>query len=210
MMLPGGLFALGLNIITGRASDRLGRKLVVFVMMALCGAAFAGFYSGIHSWLVVPLWITAFYAFFTADSLMAGFALEIIPTAYRATVGGFRYTVEIMMGGLSLALEGVFYDHFHGHGPGHRSVPVDDSHCADRRAFPARTRGQGSGRYFVARLPFPAYDPISPALMTSPAARDFSTSLCLGKAAFSRVRLLALCLTGAARQTPSAIRTDSP
>jgi MFS family permease len=117
MMLPGGLFALGLNILTGSASDRLGRKLVVVLMMTLCGLAFAGFYSGVHGWVVVPLWIAAFYAFFTADSLMAGFALEIIPTAYRATIGGLRYTVEIMMGGLSLGLEGLFYDHFHAHGP---------------------------------------------------------------------------------------------
>jgi MFS family permease len=116
-MLPGGLLALGLNILTGRASDHLGRKRVVVLMMTISGLAFAGFYSGIHSWLVVPLWIVAFYAFFTADSLMAGFALEIIPTAYRATVGGMRYTVEILMGAVSLGLEGVFYDIFHGHGP---------------------------------------------------------------------------------------------
>jgi MFS family permease len=116
-MLPGGLLALGLNIITGRASDRFGRKLVVFIMMALSGTAFAGFYSGFQGWIVAPMWIAAFYAFFTADSLMGGFALEIVPTAYRATVGGIRYTVEIMMGGLALGLEGVWYDHFHAHGP---------------------------------------------------------------------------------------------
>ena len=48
---------------------------------------------------------------------MAGFALEIVPTAYRATVSGLRYAVEIMMGGVALGLEGVWYDIFHAHGP---------------------------------------------------------------------------------------------
>ncbi|HEY5337997.1 MAG TPA: MFS transporter [Rhizomicrobium sp.] len=117
LVIPGGLFALYLNILTGRASDRFGRKLVVFIMMALCGFAFAGFYSGLKGWAIAPIWVAAFYSFFTADSLMGGFALEIVPTAYRATVGGLRYTVEIMMGGLALGLEGLWYDHFHAHDP---------------------------------------------------------------------------------------------
>ncbi len=35
---------------------------------------------------------------------------EIVPTAYRATVSGLRYTVGVLSGAVSLALEGVFYD----------------------------------------------------------------------------------------------------
>jgi MFS family permease len=117
LMIPGGLVALWFNIRMGRASDSIGRKRVVFLMMLICGGAYAGFFSGMHGWLIPPLWIVAFFGFFTADSLIRGFSVEIVPTAYRATVGGMAYCVEIMMGGLSLGLEGVFYDIFHAHGP---------------------------------------------------------------------------------------------
>jgi MFS family permease len=41
LMIPGGLFALWLNILMGRLSDRVGRKLVVFLMMTASGAAYA-------------------------------------------------------------------------------------------------------------------------------------------------------------------------
>ncbi len=63
------------------------------------------------------LWLISFFGFFSGDALVAGFALEIVPTAYRATVSGLRYVVEISMGALALALEGRLYDHFHAHGP---------------------------------------------------------------------------------------------
>jgi len=49
--------------------------------------------------------------------LIAGFALEIVPTHYRSTVSGLRYLVEISAGALALALEGRLYDFFHAHGP---------------------------------------------------------------------------------------------
>src|SRR6185437_9026466 len=63
------------------------------------------------------LWILSFFGFFAGDALLAGYALEIVPTQYRATVSGLRYLVEILMGAVALALEGVFYDHFQDHGP---------------------------------------------------------------------------------------------
>jgi MFS family permease len=101
----------------GRLSDRVGRKRVVFWMMLVTAIGYAAFFSGLRGWIVPPLWIVAFFGYFTVDALMAGFAVEIVPTAYRATVGGLRYCVEIMAGGVSLALEGMWYDRFHAHGP---------------------------------------------------------------------------------------------
>jgi MFS family permease len=117
LSVPGGLLALWLNILMGRASDRIGRRLSIFLMMTLCGTGYAVFYSGLHGPFIPPLWIVSFFAFFSADALMAALAIEIVPTAYRATVGGLRYMVEIFMGGVALWLEGFWYDRFHAHGP---------------------------------------------------------------------------------------------
>jgi MFS family permease len=117
LMIPGGLLALWLNIMMGRSSDRIGRKRVVFIMMLTCGLAYAAFYSGLSGAVIPPLWILAFFGFFTADSLMRGMTVELVPTAYRATIGGLAYAIEVFAGGISLALEGVWYDHFHAHGP---------------------------------------------------------------------------------------------
>jgi MFS family permease len=117
LLIPGGLIALWLNVLMGRASDRIGRKRVVFAMMALCGVAYAVFYSGLRGWAIPPVWVIAFFGFFTADSLARGLTVELVPTAYRATMGGIAYCVEVFSGGIALALEGVWYDRFHAHAP---------------------------------------------------------------------------------------------
>lgn len=117
LAIPGGLLALWLNILMGRTSDRIGRRLSIFLMMALCAAGYAVFYSGFQGWMIPPLWIVSFFAYFSADALLGALAIEIVPTAYRATVGGLRYMVEIFMGGVALWLEGFWYDKFHAHGP---------------------------------------------------------------------------------------------
>ena len=119
LTIPSGLVALALAIMAGRLSDRLGRKPVAFTIVALAGICFYFFYNsgGAPGWAVPLLWLGSFFGFFSGDALIAGFALEIVPTAYRATVSGLRYVVEIMLGALALALEGRLYDHFHAHGP---------------------------------------------------------------------------------------------
>jgi MFS family permease len=117
LLVPGGLVALWLNILMGRVSDRIGRRLSVFLMMLLAGVGYSIFYSGLHGWFIPPMWIVSFFAFFSVEALLAALAIEIVPTAYRATVGGLRYMVEIFMGGVSLFLEGTWYDRFHAHGP---------------------------------------------------------------------------------------------
>jgi putative MFS transporter len=117
LFIPGGLIGLALTILTGRLSDRLGRKPVTLAVVAFAGAAFALFYSGVGGPALALLWILSFFGFFAGDALLAGFALEIVPTQYRATVSGLRYLVEILMGAVALALEGLLYNHFQDHGP---------------------------------------------------------------------------------------------
>jgi MFS family permease len=117
LFVPGGLVGLGLAIAAGRLSDKVGRKPMAFAIVTLCGICFYLFYGGAPAWAMPILWTLAFFGFFSGDVLVAGFALEIVPTHYRATVSGLRYLVEISIGALALLLEGHLYDRFHAHGP---------------------------------------------------------------------------------------------
>lgn len=117
LLIPGGLIGLGLSIAAGRLSDRLGRKPVAMAMVALAGVSFLLFFNPAPAWAVPPLWVLGFLGFFAGDALIAGFALEIVPTRYRATVGALRYVIEIGCGAIALGLEGQLYDKFHDHGP---------------------------------------------------------------------------------------------
>jgi len=116
LIVPGGLIGLALTITAGRLSDRLGRKRTAMAVTAIAGLCFAGFYGGATGWMIPPLWVFGFAGYFSAEALMAGYALEIVPTAYRATVSGLRYLVEIGAGALALALEGVLYTALGSHG----------------------------------------------------------------------------------------------
>ncbi len=117
ILIPGGLVGLGLTIAAGRLSDRIGRKPMAIAMTALAGISFFFFFNNAPGWSVPLLWVLGFFGFFAGDTLIAGFALEIVPTHYRATVGGLRYAIEIGAGAAALALEGVLYDGLGGHGP---------------------------------------------------------------------------------------------
>ncbi len=128
VFIPGGLIGLALAITAGRISDRIGRKIMTLCVVSIAGIGFALFYSGLGGPWLPPLWVLSFFGFFSGEAMIAGYALEIMPTRYRATVSGLRYLVYIGVGGMSLALEGRLYDHFHAHGPAIQalllSVPI--------------------------------------------------------------------------------------
>jgi putative MFS transporter len=117
LFVPGGLISLVFTILAGRLSDRIGRKPVAMGLMLIAGIGFFFFYSSVPREFLAPLWVIAFFGYFSGEALLSGFALEIVPTRYRATVSGLRYLVEILAGAVALALEGRLYDYFHGHGP---------------------------------------------------------------------------------------------
>ena len=117
LFVPGGFVGLGLAILAGRLSDRVGRKPVTFAIAIIAGLSFYLFYSGVGAIWMPELWILSFFGFFCGEAMISGFALEIVPTHYRATVSGLRYVVYIGMGAVSLTLEGRLFDHFHSHGP---------------------------------------------------------------------------------------------
>jgi MFS family permease len=97
---------LGLTIAAGRLSDRLGRKPLAIARWRWPGSASFSFFGDAPAWAVPILWVLGFFGFFAGDTLIAGYALEIVPTHYRATVGGLRYAIEIAAGAVALGLEG--------------------------------------------------------------------------------------------------------
>jgi MFS family permease len=117
LFVPCAALAAVLNIAVGRLSDRSGRRLVMVSMCALSAISYAIFYSGFGGWPIALGWVVGYLAYLAADALCSGFAVEIVPTAYRATVSAIRLAVQILAGALSLALEGWLYHRFGGHGP---------------------------------------------------------------------------------------------
>ena len=111
------MIGLALAILAGRVSDRMGRKPVVFAIVGAGGICFFLFYGGAPAWAMPPLWVLSFFGYFSGDALIAGFALEIVPTQYRATVSGLRYLVEISAGAGAWCWRAGCIDHFHAHGP---------------------------------------------------------------------------------------------
>lgn len=117
LYVGGGLLSVWGNIVAGRLSDRLGRRHVLMTTIVIGGVSFAVLYSGHEGWAVPVSWILAIFGYLASDALLAGYPAEIFPTAYRATTSTLRYVVSIFGGATALALEGVFYGWFGGHGP---------------------------------------------------------------------------------------------
>lgn len=113
----GGFVAVVGNVIAGRVSDRIGRKTMIFIGSAVTASCFALFFSGYDGPYLPALWIVALFGYFSGDALLAGMAVEIVPTSYRATMGGLRYLAIYMGGALGLFLEGKLYDYYGAHGP---------------------------------------------------------------------------------------------
>ena len=116
----------------GRLSDRVGRKPMAFTIVALAGIGFFLFYNGAPGWAIPPLWMLAFFCFFSGDVLIAGFALEIVPTQYRATVsrpalsGGNR-----MRAPWRWRWKALLYDGWAAHGPAIQWLAGQHPHHSD-------------------------------------------------------------------------------
>ena len=98
LFIPGGLVGPGAGDPGGPAVRPHRPQAHGLRHRGLAAIGFALFYSGVGAAGLPPLWMLSFFGFFSGDALIAGFALEIVPTHYRATVSGLRYLVEISTG----------------------------------------------------------------------------------------------------------------
>lgn len=117
LLIPGGLLSLVLAVTVGRLSDRVGRKAAAFGVVSIGGLGFALFYGNMPASLLPGFWIMGFFGYVCGEALLASFAMEIMPTRYRATVAALRYLVDIAGGAVAVILEGRLYDRFGAHGP---------------------------------------------------------------------------------------------
>jgi len=117
IIIPGGLLALGFNILAGRFSDRVGRKTVIIGTALLSAATYALYFSGLRGNWVGMLWAVSFFFSAATDTLFSALTTEIFPTAYRATISGLGSLFSAMGAALGLFLEGRLYDLLGGHGP---------------------------------------------------------------------------------------------
>jgi putative MFS transporter len=108
LYLTGGALGILGNLVAGTLSDRLGRRRVMGLAIALQGAALYGFYNGPSAW-VPPLWIALVFSMMGVQVLFKALGTELFPTSYRSTASGVRAIAGTLGGVAGLALEGRLY-----------------------------------------------------------------------------------------------------
>jgi putative MFS transporter len=108
LYLTGGALGILGNLVAGTLSDRLGRKRVMGLAIALNGAAIYGFYNAPSAW-VPPFWIALVFSLMGVQILFKALGSELFPTSYRSTASGVRAIAGTLGGVAGLALEGRLY-----------------------------------------------------------------------------------------------------
>ncbi len=102
LIVGGGGLAVVANPLSGRWSDRFGRRRLVAFFLLLTAMAGSAFYS-VSGPLVGVLWILYLFALFGADTVLTTYASESFPTSLRATASGARSVIGTLGGIVGLA-----------------------------------------------------------------------------------------------------------
>lgn len=109
LYLIGGALAVIGNQAAGLWSDRIGRRPVLMLLLALMAAAFAGFY-GLRGAVIAPLWIAQVFALQGVSVLVRALGGELFPTSFRTTASSLRMLASTLGGSAGLVLESRLYD----------------------------------------------------------------------------------------------------
>ncbi len=93
MIIVGGAIGIVGNIVAGRLGDRIGRRYVGFVLLALFPAFVALFYLG-PAPLVPFAWVAFVFCRFGGSVILRALSTELFPTAHRGAASGMFSVLE--------------------------------------------------------------------------------------------------------------------
>lgn len=105
--LGGALGILG-SIVSGRLSDRFGRRRMGALFYLIAPLLTIWLYST-QSNLVIPLWIVQLFFDVAGGTIVTAYGVELFPTSYRSTAGSALAVAGTTGGALGLFLEGILY-----------------------------------------------------------------------------------------------------
>jgi putative MFS transporter len=104
-----GFLSLCAMPLLGRLGDRIGRKPVSILLMAVVPLSVIGLYNTAGLLLIPLLWFAMSISDGGADLNVSTFSNELFPTSYRSTASSARALVGQVGGSLGLVLESVLY-----------------------------------------------------------------------------------------------------
>lgn len=106
-ILGGALGILG-NVFSGRLSDRLGRKRMGALFIALATLLQILVYSA-RGWELIPAWVLGLFFDTAAATIIGAYSVELFPTSYRSTAGSAQAVAGTTGGAIGLLIEGVLF-----------------------------------------------------------------------------------------------------
>jgi putative MFS transporter len=101
-ILGGGVGIIG-NIVAGRIGDRVGRRIVGFVFLALFPLFAWLFYHG-PGWVLPIAWALFVFCNTAGGVIVRAFSTELFPTSYRGTSAAWLSLIQTLGWALGLAL----------------------------------------------------------------------------------------------------------
>jgi len=104
----GGALGIIGNIVSGRISDRFGRRLVGPIFIAMEAVLAYQLYT-LRTGAVVILWIAWLFCDQAGFTVSSAYSAELFPTSFRAAAAGALYVARYAGGALGLLEEGILY-----------------------------------------------------------------------------------------------------
>jgi MFS family permease len=114
LYIAGGAIGIMGNIVSGRLSDRFGRRRMGALFMLL-GPLMAAWMYTARGASLIPTWILHLFFDSAAATILAAYSAEMFPTSYRSTAGSALAAAGTIGGAIGLFLEGVLYSLTHSH-----------------------------------------------------------------------------------------------
>ena len=103
MVIVGGLVGIVGNVVAGSLGDRIGRRLVGFVMLAFFPGFVALFYWG-PSWCLPFAWVAFLFCSQGGRVTLRAIATELFPTSHRGAASGVFNVLDVTGAALGLFL----------------------------------------------------------------------------------------------------------